>query len=102
MRMVEPKAAASSITATMLLALARRAPLDSSTLEWNLEAAWTILAQARAWSPWRLLTTISRACMATIRSQDLDGTIPALGGGSLGIERSRRALVPRFVHCTCN
>ena len=45
---VVPTAAASSITATMLCALARRTPLTSDTLHRKRDATWTMRAQARA------------------------------------------------------
>ena len=53
---VLPTAAASSITATILRALALRPRTASHTLQLNLEASCTIFADGSAWIPRALVT----------------------------------------------
>jgi hypothetical protein len=63
MRTVAPTDAVSSITATMLRALARLPLTDSDTLERNFDAMPTMRAQARACKPNGLTTDTSLVCM---------------------------------------
>jgi hypothetical protein len=64
MRTFAPTDAVSSITATMLRALARLPFTDSDTVERNFDAMETMRAHARACRPNGLTTETTLVCMA--------------------------------------
>src|SRR5215207_7737058 len=70
MRTVAPTDAVSSITATMLRALARLPFTDSDTVERNLDAMATMRAHARACKPSGLMTDTSLVCIGHLQRKD--------------------------------